>query len=179
MKYFKIVNPEYDSKTFYRDEYYEYALPINPLKICQSSGLYFSAKGIFTVYDYGTLVYEVEPVGWIYQNPKEPLKYEADVLNMKLIGKKWDLDVIKYLIENGADIHAGDDYILRYSAYIGHFEVVKFLVENGANISARNDCALINAATYGHFEIVEFLMEKDKDIHIDHYNNIIRYTSNK
>ena len=37
------------------------------------------------------------------------------------------LEVVKYLIENGADIHAEDDYALKYSAINGHLEIVKYL----------------------------------------------------
>jgi ankyrin repeat protein len=29
------------------------------------------------------------------------------------------LDMVKYLVEHGADIHAVDDYALRYAAYNG------------------------------------------------------------
>ena len=35
----------------------------------------------------------------------------------------------KYLVENGADIHACDDYVLKRSAYNGYLDIVKYLVE--------------------------------------------------
>ena len=44
-----------------------------------------------------------------------------------------DLERVKYLIENGADIHAEDDDALQLSACFGHLDVVKYLIENGAN----------------------------------------------
>ncbi len=54
-----------------------------------------------------------------------------------------ELDVVKYLVENGADIHASNDAALRWASEEGQNEVVKYLVENGADIHARNDEALI------------------------------------
>jgi len=38
----------------------------------------------------------------------------------------------------GANIHARDDYSLRLSVQNGYLEVVKYLVNAGANIHARN-----------------------------------------
>ncbi len=41
---------------------------------------------------------------------------------------------VKYLLEMGADIHANDNYALRFSAENGRLEIVKYLVEMGADI---------------------------------------------
>lgn len=47
------------------------------------------------------------------------------------------VEVIKYLVEQqGADIHAGNDWSLQIASRDGHFEIVKYLVEQGANIHA-------------------------------------------
>jgi ankyrin repeat protein len=45
------------------------------------------------------------------------------------------LDVVRFLIENGADIHANDDYALRYAAGNRHLGDIRFLIENGADMS--------------------------------------------
>ena len=63
------------------------------------------------------------------------------------------------MIEEGADVHAGDDCALRWAAYNGNLEVVKILIENGADIHANNDWALKEASFYGHSEVVKFLIE--------------------
>ena len=42
------------------------------------------------------------------------------------------LDVIRLLIENGADVSAEDDEALRMASEYGHLEVAKLLIENGA-----------------------------------------------
>ena len=45
--------------------------------------------------------------------------------------KNGHLQVVKFLVENGADIHANDESALRHASKHGCLEVVKFLVENG------------------------------------------------
>lgn len=46
---------------------------------------------------------------------------------------KGNLEIIKMLVENGADIHVNCDYILRNSISNGFIEVIKYLVEKQAN----------------------------------------------
>jgi ankyrin repeat protein len=65
--------------------------------------------------------------------------------------------VVKFLLENGADIHAMDDETLRWSAKNGHIDVVKFLVENGADIHAMNNEALKYSTS---IDVVKFLESK-------------------
>ena len=42
------------------------------------------------------------------------------------------LPVIKKLIEQGANVHADNDWAIRYAAYYGHLEMVKYLESLGA-----------------------------------------------
>ena len=37
------------------------------------------------------------------------------------------LEVVKYLVENGANIHGRDDLAIRWASENGHLEVVKYL----------------------------------------------------
>ncbi len=67
-----------------------------------------------------------------------------------------NLELVKYLIENGANVNADENEALRRAAEKGNLEILKYLVENGANIS---DLALIRAAIYGQLEIVKYLVE--------------------
>jgi ankyrin repeat protein len=52
------------------------------------------------------------------------------------------LEMVKYLVEQGADIHAKDDSALRWSAEKGHLDVVDYLMEQGADINAYDDFLL-------------------------------------
>ena len=69
------------------------------------------------------------------------------------------------MINNGANIHVLDDYLLRWAVTCNYFDLVKFLVEKGADIHAENDCALRWAANYGRLDLVKVLVEKGADIH--------------
>lgn len=41
-------------------------------------------------------------------------------------------EIVKFLIEQGADVHANDDQTLRWAASTGQLETVKFLLVPGA-----------------------------------------------
>ena len=79
--------------------------------------------------------------------------------------KKGHLEIVKLLIQNGADIHAENDYALRWASQEGHIEVVTFLIQNGADIHAENEYALRWSSENGHLEIVKILIQKGADIH--------------
>ena len=95
-KYFKIVNPDGHNGLVYREGYNEDPLSFNPHGDCEPGGIYFSSRDILSFLSFGTEVYEVEPVGKIYENPGFPKKYKAHALNMKYIGKINDINTSKY-----------------------------------------------------------------------------------
>ena len=64
-----------------------------------------------------------------------------------------------FLAKNEWNIHAQDDYALRWASENGHTEVVKILIEAGANIHADDDCALRWASENGHTEVVNLLIK--------------------
>jgi hypothetical protein len=49
---------------------------------------------------------------------------------------KGELALVIWELKNGADIHSGDDLVLRLATREGQLEVVKYLLEHGANIHA-------------------------------------------
>ena len=81
------------------------------------------------------------------------------------ISKNGRLDVVKHLIECGADIHIRDDEALRCASRVGRLDVVKYLVECDADIHACNDSTLIWASINGHLDVVHYL----KSIYIERY----------
>jgi ankyrin repeat protein len=60
--------------------------------------------------------------------------------------------MIKFLVNNGADVHVDNEACLRYAAYKGNTEIVKFLLDNGADVHAENDHALKWSNINGHVE---------------------------
>ena len=77
---------------------------------------------------------------------------------------KGHLEVVKLLLEAGADVHAIDDYALRWASHNGHLEVVKLLLDAGADVHAEDDSALRWASTKGHLEVVELLKQWMKQL---------------
>jgi ankyrin repeat protein len=75
-----------------------------------------------------------------------------------------DLDLVKFFIDRGANIHYANDYALVYASSNGHLEVVKYLIGKGADIHARNDYALRLASLNGKLEVVKYLIGKGADI---------------
>jgi ankyrin repeat protein len=68
-----------------------------------------------------------------------------------------DLDLVKYLIDKGADINTNDNQALRWTSRCGHLELVKYLVSKGANIHAIDNLDIKWASQEGHLDVVRYL----------------------
>lgn len=69
-------------------------------------------------------------------------------------------DIIKTLIDHGADIEKNNGYAITTAAIKGNLELVKFLITRGANFHVKNENPLGWAAKNGHIKIVEYLLKK-------------------
>lgn len=69
-------------------------------------------------------------------------KLKTDILYIDKAMELWTPETFKFLISRGAKIHIYDDCALRWSAYHGFFDIIKILVENGANVRASHDDTL-------------------------------------
>jgi ankyrin repeat protein len=83
------------------------------------------------------------------------------------------LEIVKLLLEHGADVNAktkeGYGYTALHSAASnGHLEIVKLLLEHGADVNAKTKyggyTALHSATMNGHLEIVKLLLEHGADV---------------
>ena len=93
-------------------------------------------------------------------------------LNKKLIknAMSGNLEIVKSLIEQGADVNAKD--IDGWTALIrsskkGYLEVVKYLIDKGADVNAKTNngtTALMNSSDEEHLDIVKYLINKGADI---------------
>lgn len=80
-----------------------------------------------------------------------------------------ELDIVKLLIKNGANVNARDDRghtaLIYSSIQAENFEVVKFLIEQGADVNViGGDNALMFASANSNFEIVKLLIDKGVNI---------------
>jgi len=92
-------------------------------------------------------------------SPKEKLETGA------IQGLFW---LVKDALDAGADVHASNDYALRWASYNGHLEVVKVLLDAGANVHAGNDSALQWASGNGHLEVVKVLLrDAGANVHVN------------
>ena len=82
------------------------------------------------------------------------------------------IDIIKYLVECGADIETKDNdgnTPLYSSSYKGRLDVVKYLISVGVDIESKNnydDTPLHIASVRYHIKIVEYLLSKGADPYI-------------
>jgi len=80
------------------------------------------------------------------------------------------LDIVRYLVEQGADIEKADSYghtPLINASIFGHLEVVRYLLEQGAKRDKATDfgmTSLHHAAQNGHLEIAKLLMVYGADL---------------
>lgn len=92
--------------------------------------------------------------------------------------KNGHLEVVKYLVEHGADIDKSDNNRrktpLLAAAFEGHFEIVKYLVDKGANVNVQainGWTPLHDAAWVANFEIVKYLVDHGADLHLRNEHN--------
>ncbi len=77
---------------------------------------------------------------------------------------KGHTEVVKLLIDKGADVNFRENEALKYAANMGHTDTVKLLIERGADVNAQDGKALIEAAYEGHTDTIKLLIEKGADI---------------
>ena len=84
------------------------------------------------------------------------------------------LDIVKYLVENGADINlCGDDKYtaLHYACLYNYYEIVQYLVEHGADMYIKN--------IYGKRPIDIAIKKNDEGYNIKITGYIVRYLNQK
>lgn len=75
--------------------------------------------------------------------------------------------VVKDLLQLDPDIDEGDGMYLKMAAQMGHLEIVKYLLEEGADPDADEDGeAVQEAAKNGHLEVVRALLEAGADANV-------------
>lgn len=81
--------------------------------------------------------------------------------------KNWRLDIVKWLINNGADIHTSDDDVLINFAENNVIDIVKYLAENFEFDQEIIETVLINSSINGTTTITKYFFEKYANIITD------------
>lgn len=82
------------------------------------------------------------------------------------MAKTGNTEAVKYALDHGADVHAYDNYALRYASSYGHTETVKLLLNHGANVNAYDNCALKWASQNDQTETVKLLLDHGADAEV-------------
>lgn len=168
MKYYKITN----FKENHKGVQYQTGLNVNiepfrPYGNCNGGGIYFASKDILNFLNCGCWIREVIlPDGEEFYTDdfNSITKYKAHRI---ILGerRKIDADIIRGLIEEGADVHVDEEYPLIWACKEGRYDIVKLLIEYGADVHARDDGALFGASVNGHIEVVRLLLKNGADIY--------------
>jgi ankyrin repeat protein len=84
----------------------------------------------------------------------ETMTMEEQLVDYASVG---DLEEVERLLDLRADIHVDRDNALCNAILNNHLNVVKVLIERGANIYNVNKWILSDAKRYGYVEIVNYL----------------------
>ena len=100
-------------------------------------------------------------------------------LALELASKYGKLELVKYLVEHGADIKIHYSESLIQASKNGHLPVVEYLVKHGANITAHDNIALQLASARGHLPVVEYLVRHGGDVTANNYEPLKAAYRNK
>ncbi len=87
-----------------------------------------------------------------------------NIFNFLLEYRSGNLELLKTLIDNDVDINIDNGAALKNSIQSGSFDIVQFLIENGAKINLIDNWSLEMAALNGNFNILNFLEKKGLNI---------------
>ena len=93
-------------------------------------------------------------------------KYKSNKIYIEKMIKGY-LEIFKYLVSQGADVRAKDDWCIRWACKFGHLEVVKYLVSQGADVRADDNWSIKYAAEKGHSELVKYLFSQGAKVRVN------------
>lgn len=87
----------------------------------------------------------------------------ASNITLARASQNGDIEMVKQLIEAGADVNANYGIALSNASNMGHVEIAKLLIYAGADVNANHGFALGAASMNGHVEIVRQLLQAGAD----------------
>ncbi len=130
---------------------------------------YLLDKGITTNDKYKILIRaciynKLNIVQLLFETDNLDIHYHDDA-PLRVASENGNLDIVKYLVQKGANVHAKNDDALSWALENKKYDVVLFLVKNGANVNLHDDEALnifINAEKT--LNDIKFLVEHGADV---------------
>jgi len=122
---------------------------VEQAKLLIADGAYIDAK-------WGDIsTKEEEEKAKTYEVSSTPLYYASDSNSM---------DLVRLLVEAGADVNAGTWPPLAQAVHRGNTGIVKFLIDHGANVNYPEDWGPSHEAVLSNIEMVKLLLAKGADI---------------
>jgi ankyrin repeat protein len=75
------------------------------------------------------------------------------------------LELVKYFVEQGINVRAQSG-ALNIAAGHGFYEIVKYLIESGADLHVVNESPLLEAIRNGSHDVVQYLIKHGADVRI-------------
>lgn len=99
---------------------------------------------------------------------------------MDLSNAAWagDLQRVKELVAQGADIHTNDDEPLRWAAEGGHTDIVALLLDKGARIHSVKGFALEASCRNGHAKTAALLLARGANPNVSNHSAFLAAASN-
>jgi len=134
-------------------------------------------KGILSMVNNGYTGYTGYNIG-LYQTEEQLIEFKKDCFDLRIDYRlllkycfdiRWasengQLELVKLLIDAGADVTADNNYAIIWASYKGHLEVVKLLIDAGADVTADDNKAIRWVSQKGHLEIVKLLIDNGADV---------------
>ncbi len=129
---------------------------LDVVKLLQENGLQItdSQKNFLLVESFNDN--NIEFISYMLQIGADPICYNNEPI--KRACYEGSVKAMKLLYEKGADIRVDGDFLICEAASLGNYEIVKFLLENGANPNANNGEPLRIARIKNHPEVVDLIL---------------------
>lgn len=110
----------------------------------------------------------MEVVAWIASLDTSVVSLQSKSRALGAAAVLGNIDLVKVLLQNGADARDNEDYAFRRAAELGHLAVARWLHEAaGADVRAKEDYAIGLAAQNGHLEMCKWLVSHGADVKAD------------
>ena len=83
-------------------------------------------------------------------------------LSLRWAAENGHTSIVELLLDRGADVHIQNDYCLRWASSGGHLDTVKLLLDRGAYASVNGDQPLYWAISTNRIDVVELLVDRIK-----------------
>jgi ankyrin repeat protein len=95
------------------------------------------------------------------------VKDAIDLGMLAIVSKFGQIDIARFLLDNGADVNADDGQALTFASKAGHAEMVQLLIDYGADVNANESDPIIWACIRGKEEVVRILVENGANVNVE------------